>query len=202
VVSSVRTIFTTLFCFLLCASYASAQSPVGTATGKTINVGLGYSYVSHGDGLSHPVGLNGANASFTIGYSRLALKADVGYARAANVHGTGRHSDVLSYLVGPVYHPKPNRHFDPYLQVLVGAARVTGPAPLKGGGFLLGGWMTYYAWAMGGGVDYWISSSLAIRTGADYMRTAYFDPALAIRGRNNLRTTATIVYYFGRPNRK
>ena len=187
---------------MLCASYASAQSPVGAATGKTINVSLGYSNVRHGDGFSHPVGLNGANASFTIGYSRLALKADVGYARAANVHGTGRHSDALSYLVGPVFHPAPRRHFDPYLQVLVGAARVTGPVPLKGGGFLLGGWMTYYAWATGGGVDYWVSSSLGIRTGVDYLRTAYFDPALAIRGRNNVRTTATIVYYFGRPNRR
>jgi len=62
--------------------------------------------------------------------------------------------------------------------------------------------MTYYAWATGGGVDYWVSSSLGIRTGVDYLRTAYFDPALAIRGRNNVRTTATIVYYFGRPNRK
>jgi hypothetical protein len=46
--------------------------------------------------------------------------------------------------------------------------------PLKGGGFLLGGSLTYYAWAMGGGVDYRVSSSLAIRTGADNLRTAFF----------------------------
>ncbi len=187
---------------MMCASYASAQSPVRAATGKTIDVSLGYSYVSRGESLSHQSSLSGADTSFTLGYSRLAIKADVGYTRAANVHGTGRHSDVLSYLLGPVYHPATNRHFDTYLQALVGAARVTGPVPVTAGRFLLGGWMTYYAWAVGGGVDYRVSSSLAIRTGADYMRTAYFDPVLAIRGQNNIRTTATVVYYFGRPSRK
>ena len=41
----------------------------------------------------------------------------------------------------------------------------------------------------------------AIRTGVDYMRTAYFDSSLAIRGQNNIRTTAAVVYYFGRPSR-
>jgi len=31
---------------------------------------------------------------------------DLGFARAANVHGTGRHSDVFSYLAGPVFIPQ------------------------------------------------------------------------------------------------
>jgi hypothetical protein len=35
----------------------------------------------------------------------------------------------------------------------------------------------------------------------DYMRTAYFDSSLAIQGQNNIRTTATVVYYFGRLSR-
>jgi len=38
---------------------------------------------------------------------------------------------------------------------------------------------------------------MAIRTGVDYMRTAYFDSSLAIKGQNNIRTTAAVVYYFG-----
>jgi hypothetical protein len=46
--------------------------------------------------------------------------------------------------------------------------------------------------------------SMAIRTGVDHMRTAYFDSSLAIRGQDNIRTTATLVYYlfwyFGRPS--
>jgi hypothetical protein len=77
------------------------KNPMGAARGKTIDVSLGYSYVSHGESNSYQVGLNGADASFTLGTSRLGIRADLGYARAANVHGTGRHSDVLNYLAGP-----------------------------------------------------------------------------------------------------
>src|SRR5713101_2283515 len=214
-----RTVFTTLFCFMLCATHASAQSPVADARGETpataprvqnpvaaargkkIDLSLGYSYVNHWESNSYRVGLNGADASFTLGTSRLGIRMDLGYARAANVHGTGRHSDVFSYLAGPVFYPARHRNFDTYIHALVGAARVSGPVPRDGGGFLLGGWAWGYAWAVGGGVDYWILHSIAIRTGVDYMRAAYFDSSLAIQGQNNIRTTATVVYYFGRPSR-
>jgi len=85
------------------------------------------------------VGLNGGDTSFTLGTSRLGIRADWGYARAANVHGTGRHSDLLSYLAGPVFYPSRHRNFNTYIHALVGAARVSGPVPRNGGGFLLGG---------------------------------------------------------------
>ena len=148
------------------------------------------------------MGLNGGDTSFTLGTSRLGIRADWGYARAANVHGTGRHSDLLSYLAGPVFYPSRHRNFNTYIHALVGAARVSGPVPRNGGGFLLGGWAWGYAWAVGGGVDYRILQSMAIGTGVDYMRTAYFDSSLSIRGPNNIRTTTTVVYYFGRRSRK
>ena len=214
-----RTVFTTLFCFILCATHASAQSlvaaaagetpvaaarvqnPVAATRGKTIDASLGYSYVSHGESNSNRVGLKGADASFTLGTSRLGIRVDLGYARAANAQGTGHRSDVLSYLAGPVFYPARYRNFDTYIHALVGGARVTGPVPRNGGGFLLGGWVTGYAWAVGGGVDYWILHSMAIRTGVDYMRTAYFDSSLAVRSHNNIRTTAAVVYYFGRRSR-
>jgi len=224
-----RTIFLTLsFCFLMSALPASAQSPIAAAEdetpiaavrsetrfanvrgktpiaagkGKTIDVSLGYSYVSSGKSFFNRMGLKGADASFTIRYSRLGIRADLGYARAANVLGTGRHSDVLCYLVGPVFYPTRHRSFDTYIHALVGGARVSGPVRVNGGGILLGAWATGYAWAVGGGVDYWFSDSLAVRTGADYLRTAYYDPTLAVRGQNNIRTTATVVYFFGKRSR-
>jgi hypothetical protein len=245
VLSPMRIIFPTLFCFLLCATDASAQSSMATASGdalaedasgktpatasaktpvapaggmapfavikakpiegvrvKTIELGLGYTYVSHAENQSKRVGLQGAEASFTIGFSRVGIMADVGYARAANVLGTGRHSDVLSYLAGPVFHPTTRRDFDSYVHVLVGGARVSGPVLTNGGIILLGGWTMGYAWAVGGGVEYWLTDSMAIRTGADYLRTSYYDSSLAVRGQGNLRTTATVVYYFGKRSRK
>src|SRR5258708_22317844 len=91
-----RTVFTTLFCSMLCATHASAQSPVAAARGettvaaatvknpvaaargKTIDVSLGCSYVSHGESNSYRVGLKGADASFTLGTSRLGIRADLG----------------------------------------------------------------------------------------------------------------------------
>jgi opacity protein-like surface antigen len=222
-----RIISTALFCSLLCTAPASAQSsiegasreattaaasaepplvpirpirskPVEAAKSKTIEMGLGYSYVSQPANQSKRLGLRGADASFTIGFSRLGITADVGYARASNVLGTGRHSAVFSYLAGPVFHHTMRRSFDTYIQVLVGGAKVSGPILTNGGSILLGGWTTGYAWAVGGGVEYWATDSMAIRTGADYLRTAFYDSSLVVRGQSNLRTTATVVYYFGR----
>src|SRR5258708_19521157 len=114
-----RTIFVTLFCFVLCPAHASAQSPVAAARGRTIDVSLGYSYVSRGESYSNRLGLTGGDASFTLGASRLAIKADLGYARASNVFGTGRHSDVLSYLARPLFHPPSHPFFDTPLPPLL-----------------------------------------------------------------------------------
>jgi opacity protein-like surface antigen len=220
-----KTILIALFFSLLCASYSSAQSsvlaeygetpafankvttpvapmkiksPAAPAKGKTIEMGLGYSYMSHAQSQSTRVGMQGVDANVTIGFSRLGIKADVGYVRAGNILGTGRHSDVLSYLVGPVFHPVSNRNYDIYVHALVGGARVTGPITANGGLILVGGWATSYAWAVGGGVKYWLSDTLAVGTGVDYLRTAYYDPSLRLTGQNNLRASATVMLYFGR----
>jgi hypothetical protein len=174
--------------------------PVATAKSKTIEMGLGYTYVSQPGYQSKRLGLRGADASFTIGFSRLGVTADVGYARASNVLGTGRHSAVFSYLAGPVFHHTVHRRFDSYVHVLAGGAKVSGPILTNGGSILLGGWTTGYAWALGGGVEYWATESMAIRTGVDYFRTAFYDSSLVVRGQSNLRTTAAVVYYFGKPS--
>ena len=121
-----KALFITLFCFVLCATNASAQSPVATATGRTIDVSLGYSYVSRGDSHSNRVRLKGEDASFTFGASRLAIRADLGYARTANTLGTPSHSGVLSYLAGPVFYPMVQRKLDTYVHALFGGARVSG----------------------------------------------------------------------------
>jgi len=55
---------------------------------------------------------------------------------------------------------------------------------------------------MGGGVDYRVSDSIAIRSGVDYMRTTYFDSTAAVRGQGNIRSTVTILYSFVKRSRK
>jgi len=165
-------------------------------------VGVGYSYVSQAESQSKRLGLRGLDVSATIGSSRLGLKADVGHAEASNVLGTGRHSIVFSYLAGPVFHPTLHRNFNTYVHALVGGAKVSGPVLTNSGLILLGGWTTGYAWAVGGGVEYWITDSMAIRTGADYMRTSFYDSSLVVRGQYNLKTTAAVVYYLGKRERR
>lgn len=179
-----------------------SKAPVAAARSKTIEMGLGYSYVSQTESQSKRLGLRGADASFTIGFSRLGITADVGYARASNVLGTGRNRDVFSYLVGPVFHPAAHRSFDSYVHALVGGARVRGPVLTNGGLILLGGWATGYAWALGGGIEYRITDSISVCTGADYLRTAFYDSSLVVRGQTNFRTTATVVYHFGTQSRR
>jgi opacity protein-like surface antigen len=179
------------------------EGPVASAKSKTIELGLGYSYVSQAGNQSQRMGLRGADASLMIGSSRLGIKADVGFVRASDVLGTGRHSAILSYLAGPVFHPMVHRSFDTYVQALVGGAKVSGPILANDGLILLGGWTTGYAWAVGGGVGYWATDSVAIRTGVDYLRTGFYDSSLVVRSQSNLRTTATVLYYFGRrPHRR
>jgi len=177
-------------------------SPVAAAKSRAIELGVGYSYVSQAENQSKRLGLRGLDASATIGSSRLGIKADVGYAQASNVLGTGRHSVVFSYLAGPVFHPTMHRNFNTYVHALVGGAKVGGPVLTSSGLILLGGWATGYAWAVGGGVEYWITDSMAIRTGADYMRTSFYDSSLVVRGQYNLKTTAAVVYYLGKRERR
>lgn len=179
-----------------------SKTPIATAKSKTFEMGLGYSYVSQPGNQSNRSDLLGPDASFTIGFSRLGITADVGYARASNVLGTGRQSTVLSYLAGPVFHHTLHRKFDSYVHVLAGGAKVSGPILTNGGTILLGGWTTGYAWAFGGGVEYWATDAMAIRTGADYLRTPFYDSSLVVRGQSNLRTTAAVVYYFGKPSHR
>jgi len=171
-----------------------SKTPVAAARSKTLAMGLGYSYVSQAENQSKRLGLRGADASFTIDFSLLGIEADVGYVRASNVLGTGQRSSVFSYLAGPVFHPKAHRNFDSYVHALVGGAQVKGPVLTNGGIILLGEWTTGYAWAFGGGIEYWVTDSISVRTGADYLRTAFYDSSLVVRGQSNFRTTATVVY--------
>ena len=123
------------------------------------------------------------------------------YAWAANALGTPSHSSVLSYMAGPVFYPTNQRHVRTYVQALLGAARVSDPVPVSDG-FLIGGRLTHFAWAVGGGMDFQVSDSIGFRAGVDYMRTAYFSPSLAIQGRNNVRATVALVYFFGAQQRR
>lgn len=166
-----------------------------------MDVSLGYAYVRHPVSQFNQADLNGVDASATVGfYSWMGIKGEVGYSRAGNIFGTPSHSDVLSFLIGPVLHPVTKGNLQTYVHALFGGARVGGPFPVPGG-FLIDTWTTNFAWEAGGGVEYQVSDSIALRTGVDYLRTAYFGPT-RIQGQNNIKATVAVVYLFGAHRRK
>jgi opacity protein-like surface antigen len=120
---------------------------------------------------------------------------DSSYVRASNVLDTGQHVDVLNYLAGPVFYPTRSTKLTTYVHGLVGGARVTGLISESGSEFQMG-YVNKLSWALGGGVEYQVSPSFAIRTGGDYQHTYFYNADVAIRGQNGFRAVCSIVYAF------
>lgn len=198
---STRRLSILTLCVVLYPGLARAQSPIAAGAAPSVGVSLGYSSVSLGMTPSSRVALNGLDASATTDFlSRIGAKLDVGYGRASNVFASGRHSDVLYYLGGPVVRLSRRKRFAAYAQGLLGGARVTGPVPLAGGGFG-SGYANKLSWSAGLSAEYRFSGALAFRVGGDYLHTAYFSPSATLRGQSDFRTIGSIVYYFGRGSR-
>ena len=195
---SIRRHSSLTLCIVLYPGLARAQSPIAAGAAPNVSVSLGYSAVSLGMTPSSQVPLNGLDASAATDFlSRIGAKLDVGYSRASNVFASGRHSDVLNYLGGPVVRLSRSKKFAAYAQGLLGGARVTGPVPVAGGGFG-SGYANKLSWSAGLGAEYRFSGALAFRVGGDYLHTAYFSSSATLRGQTDFRSVGSIVYYFGR----
>jgi hypothetical protein len=193
---------TLLLLLALYAPWTMAQAPRAAAIGSHINASLGYSFTSMEVPSVSRIELSGIDAAFTIDVvPRLGARVDIGYARTSDVFNSGKHSDILSYLAGPIFYPVRNRKLAVFVQGLFGAARVTGAVPVSGGGFLTG-YANQFACAVGTGAEYRVHDSIGFRFGADYLHTRYTDPSLVIRGQSNLRFTGSLVYFFGKYSNK
>ena len=171
-----------------------AQAPFSAGSGPVITASVGYSYLSVPIPSATRIGLNGLGASITADFpSRFGAKLDLNYARAANVFGTGHHSDVLSYMIGPMFYPVSNNRMAVYVQALAGGSRSDGVIPNGAGGFDIA-YTEGLAWAIGVGVERSISSTFSVRTETDYMNTPTIDSSGAIRGQSDLRLTGSLVY--------
>jgi hypothetical protein len=192
-----RILFKIGCCLLLFAPPSLAQYPAVAARAPEIQVGVGYSYFSLAVPSSNRANLSGPTLTFCSDFRpRFGIVADIGYARAANVFGTGRNSDLLTYLAGPVFYPTRRRRVSTYIHGLLGAARITGPVTLTGDQFL-SGFANKLAWAVGGGVEYRTHGSFTLRFGADYIHTSYFNSSRLMQGQDNLRTGFSVIYSFG-----
>ena len=57
--------------------------------------------------------------------------------------------------------------------------------------------MTRFSYAIGGGVERTVAGPLAIRVGADYLRTTFADSTAAMQFQNNVRFVTGFVFRFG-----
>jgi opacity protein-like surface antigen len=187
-----------IVCLGLLPLTAAAQAPAITARGPAISVSAGYEYVHVPLAPTSHVSLNGSDVNLTIDVSsRIGIRLDVGYARAADVLGSGRHADLLSYLIGPTVYPLQRRKWAAYTQALIGASRITGPVPLATGTLSVGGYANKPSWALGGGIQCKVSTSFSFRGGADYLHTVYFSPSKTMTGQSDIRIVGSVVYTFG-----
>jgi len=198
--SAMKILCKSLLCLTLYSSQALAQLPAATAPVTVTSIG--YSNMGRGASPSSRIGLNGVNASVTEDFSRRhGVTLEWGYMRASNVFGTAHNNDVLSYMVGPVFYPTRRRDLVTNVHVLAGGARVRGVVPLSAGGFSIGH-VHDVAWAFGAGVEHWFSDSMALRVNVDAMHTSFFNSSQGIHGQYDLRTTGSLLYYFGKHKRK
>jgi hypothetical protein len=189
-----NTIWKLVLALALFPPAAFAQTPFTAGSGPVITASVGYSYLIVPIPLATRIGLNGLGASITADFpSRFGAKIDLNFARAANVFGTGHHSDVLSYMIGPMFYPVSNKRTAVYVQVLAGGSRSDGVIPNGAGGFDIA-YTQGLAWAIGAGVERSISSTLSVRTETDYMNTSTIDSSGAFRGQSDLRLTGSLVY--------
>jgi opacity protein-like surface antigen len=178
-----------------------AQEPKAAAIGlqPELKTGIGLAYLDFDVAPSARKRLLGLTSEMSLDLSpKVGVETEVGYLRASNVFGTGRHSDILTYLAGPIWYPT-RRGFQPYVHGLVGLARVTGPFPVGplANEELAHGTANKLAWELGTGVEFRLHGPMRVRIGADYLHSAYFGPLLQIRGQSSVRMTATIEYVFG-----
>ena len=176
---------------------AAGQGPIVTGIGPEIEAHGGFEYIGMQVPSASNVPMYGADSGLTVGVTHhLGVRLDVGYARASNVFDTGHHSDVLTYMAGPVIYPVRTRKASPYVELLMGGARVTGPIPDGQGGFYRG-YANDLAWAGGGGMEIRSTPEFALRLGADYLRTKYFDSNGLLTGQGNLRGVVSFTFYLG-----
>jgi hypothetical protein len=192
-----KCMFTLLLFSVIFAHPAGAQAPLASARGPVIQAGIGVAYLDFDESASARTGLLGVVSEVTADLSpKFGAEVEVGYLRASNVFRSGRHSDILSYVAGPVWYPIRQRHFQTYIHGLIGLARVTGPVPLSGGG-ITHGYVNKGCLEFGAGAKFRLDGPIYLLMGIDYLHSQYVNPSLGFRGQNSLRTTASVEYVLG-----
>ena len=173
------------------------SAPLAAATSPVFEASAGYTYLALDTPSRQRVGLSGVDADGFVDFnSRWGMMVDSSYARTGNVLGTGHSGNVLSFLIGPVFYPVDLGNTRIFVHTLAGVSLVNSAVPVKGT-YYLGGTVTRFSYAIGGGVERTVAGPLAIRLGADYLRTTFADSTAAMQFQKNVRFVTGFVFRFG-----
>jgi opacity protein-like surface antigen len=176
---------------------AHAQGPLVAGIAPVLEAGAGYTYIDAGLPGESKLAMNGVQLVGDADFSRrLGVQLDLGYSRNFDAYSSGHSADLLTYMAGPVFYPLRTRRLNVFTHLLLGGARETG-VNFESNGQIIMGYANRFAWAGGAGVQYRVTRSLAVRLGADYLRTSYFNSNVQLQGQYNLRSSATLIYTFG-----
>ncbi len=177
-------------------NYVAGNTPVALSK-PVFQVSTGYSYLFLDTPARQRVGLSGVDVTGFVDFNpRWGVLGESSYAHVNNILGTGHNGDVITLLTGPVFYPIVYGKTRIFGHTLLGASLEDSAVPVQGS-YYLGGTITRFSYAMGGGVEQALGGRFALRVGSEYLRTTFANAKAGTQLQNNVRIVTSIVYRFG-----
>jgi hypothetical protein len=188
-----------LFMFVLAAPALGQRwlqaGPPPAATSPAYDVSVGYTNFTMAIPGARHVNLNGLDLSGRMDLApHWGVAVDANCARAPRVLGTPHDASELGLYAGPVFYALDHGNTRVSVHALGGVVRMAGVVPMNATAYFHG-WVVRFSYAMGGGLEHSVSGPLAVRVNGDYVRTAFFDSAGAVRPQSDLRLTVGLVLH-------
>jgi hypothetical protein len=171
-----------------------ADGPSPAVAGPAYDVSVGYTNLTMAIPSAQHLNLSGLDVGGRVDLnSRWGAMVDSTYVRTSNVLGTRHGGYQLSFLSGPMFYPVEHGNTRMFVHALAGAALVDGAVPINKTDYFHG-WLVRFSYAVGAGIEHAVSGPFGVRVQGDYLHSAFFDGAGAVRPQGNLRLTVSLVF--------
>jgi hypothetical protein len=171
-----------------------ADGPSPAVAGPAYDVSVGYTNLTMAIPSAQHLNLSGLDVGGRVDLnSRWGAMVDSTYVRTSNVLGTRHGGYQLSFLSGPMFYPIEHGNTRMFVHALAGAALVDGAVPINKTDYFHG-WLVRFSYAVGAGIEHAVSGPYGVRVQGDYLHSAFFDAAGAVRPQGNLRLTVSLVF--------
>jgi hypothetical protein len=170
------------------------NAPSPAVSGPAFDVSVGYTRLSMPIPSAGHANFNGLDFAGSIDLSpRWGATLDSNYLYTPAILDTRHQGYVLGLYTGPVFYPIEHRNTRVFVRALAGMGLIDGAVPITESQDFHG-WLVRPSYAVGGGVEQFVSGQLAVRINGDYLRTSFYDAAGAVQPQNNLRLTLSFVF--------